>query len=93
MDSHGRGNITLFIIAVSCAAALGVLVVVFGTSADVATGRVNLPPEGKPYVMVWRDQAIPEAHIALRRGGDYFSPGPGGALLEDSPPSYWEDIR
>ena len=88
-----QGNTVLFILGLSCAAALGVLLVVFGSQADRDAGTLNLPPEGEPMVMVWRDQAIPEAHIALRRGNSYFSPGPDGAILEDSPPSYWEDIR
>ena len=54
---------------------------------------LRLPEEGTPLVMVWTDDAVPRAHVALRRGSDYFAPGPGGELLETEPPSYWEELR
>ena len=88
-----QGNTILFILGLSCAAALGVLVVVFGTQADMGANTLSLPPEGEALVMVWRDQGIPEAHVAVRRGGGYYLPGPAGSLVEDAPPSYWEAIR
>ena len=88
-----QGNTVLFILGLSCAAALGVLIVVFGVQADRGANTLNLPPEGKALVMVWRDQAVPSAHVAVRRGGGYYLPGPHGDLVEDTPPSYWEDLR
>ena len=88
-----RGNTILFILALACVAAIGVIMVVFGPALGAEEQRVNLPPEGEALVMVWRDQAVPEAHVAVRRGGSYYLPGPQGDLVEDTPPSYWEDLR
>lgn len=60
-------------------------------SRDDASLRI--PEEGTILVMVWTDEAFPRAHVALRRGSDYFAPGPDGELLETEPPSYWEALR